>query len=490
MRVFVTGATGYVGGAVVNALVTSGHAVYGLVRSEDAAATLDHLGGEPVLGDLLHPDSYRWVAGEQDAIVHIGRVRGAEAADADRVAIETLLEAARRGRCGRFIYTSGVWVLGDTGPSPATEEAPTARPAAVASFRPAHERMVLEGGDDRLATAVIRPGLVYGGSGGLVSRLFRSARAEGAAAYIGGGRNRWSVVYRDDVAELYRQVAERRARGIFHGVDGTPLPALEIARAASTAAGAGGRIRAVPLDEARAELGAMADALCLDQGVIAPRARALGWAPTRESFVEGALDAYQEWRRPGTEPDYAERHPRHWNIGRPQRALVRLQLEGRIEGQVLEVGCGTGDNALFLAARGHRVSGCDLDSGAIARAREKAAERGLEADFFLEDVLDLEQTDRRVDTILDFVDFHLFRGDDRRRYVDNLRSVLRPGGRLIVLGVPEPGPGLSEKWRLSAGEILAALQDGWELVSMEEDLFEHFPSIRGSPAIAATFRRS
>lgn len=111
---------------------------------------------------------------------------------------------------------------------------------------------------------------------------------------MGDGRNRWSLVHREDLARLYLLVAEKRAGGIFHGVDGRPLPVAEVARAASAAAGAG-EVQAVALEEAREELGAMADALALDQALIGPRSAEIGWQPSRRDFIAAAPEAFDEW---------------------------------------------------------------------------------------------------------------------------------------------------------------------------------------------------
>jgi nucleoside-diphosphate-sugar epimerase len=186
-------------------------------------------------------------------------------------------------------------VLGDTGPDPADEDAATDHPAAVVEWRPSHERQVLQSADETLQTSVVRPGMVYGGRGGLVSRLFETASGSGAAEHVGDGGNRWSLVHRDDLGRLYVTIAEGREGGVFHGVDGTPVRVSEAARAASEAAGADGRTRAVPLEEAQGSMGPMADALVLDQALAGRRSGEIGWAPERASFVEAAESAWREW---------------------------------------------------------------------------------------------------------------------------------------------------------------------------------------------------
>ena len=297
MRVFVTGGTGYVGSAVVRRLAGAGHEVAGLVRNAEKADVLEALGGRPVLGNLREPSGYAAMAAECDAIIHLAAEPGPERQQVERRALEALIAAAGSGGEPRIlVYTSVLFVLGNTGDSVATENAPT-QEVPHAAGRVEHERWVLAVADRQLATAVIRPGMVYGGGqGGAVSELFRSAVQEGTATYVGDGCNRWSLVHRNDVAELYREVVEQRARGIFHAVDGHPLPVREIARHASRAAGRGGTTRSLPLEEARGALGAFADALCLDQVVAAPRAHALGWRPCWPAFGTAAEAAFAEWQ--------------------------------------------------------------------------------------------------------------------------------------------------------------------------------------------------
>jgi nucleoside-diphosphate-sugar epimerase len=208
-----------------------------------------------------------------------------------------LLDAVRTGvRTNVFVYTSAIWVLGDTCGRVLGEDASTGRAAEVMAWRPPHEKMVLEAATPTLATAVVRPGLVFGGRGGLVGQLFETAERDGAALYIGSGDNRWPLVHRDDLARLLRMIVEKRARGIFHAVDGTATPVRELAEAASRAAGRGGATRARPRELARRLMGGVADALCLDQQVRATRSAELGWCARRPGFLESAEALYAEWR--------------------------------------------------------------------------------------------------------------------------------------------------------------------------------------------------
>lgn len=295
MRVFVTGATGYVGSAVVKALVSKGHEVTGLSRAPEKDAILARLGAQALRGSLADLPRLATRVASHDALVHCGMDYGL-GPPSDRAAVEALLEAARSAMGPRqVVYTSGVWVLGETS-APAGEEASTAHPAAAVAWRPAHEKLVLGATAGNLVTAVIRPGMVWGEKRGLFAPFLDKAVKEGAAAHVGAGENRWPPVHRDDLGELYALVVGKRAAGLFHGVDGSAPKVKEIARALSEAAGAGGKTRAIPLEEARRAFGPMADALAMDQVVAAPRAAALGWNPAHPRFPEAGPAAFAEWK--------------------------------------------------------------------------------------------------------------------------------------------------------------------------------------------------
>lgn len=295
MRVFVTGATGFVGNAVVRELLAAGHEVTGLVRLQKARA-LDALGARAVVGNMKDPGSYREAAAACDAMIHAAAEYSAEGVLADRSALDTLLAAAADGAGERqVIFTSGIWVLGDTR-GPVYEDAPTDHPAALVAWRVTHEQIVLEAATGRLATAVIRPGMVYGGSGSLVGRYFESAEKYGASQYVGDGNNHVPFIHVEDLARFYRAVVEHRGRGVFHAVDGECPLLRDAARAASEAAGQGGATLSIPLAEARQKMGAMADCLVLDQIVLSRRHEEIGWRRERGTFLQEASRACQEWR--------------------------------------------------------------------------------------------------------------------------------------------------------------------------------------------------
>jgi nucleoside-diphosphate-sugar epimerase len=296
VRVFVTGASGYIGTAVAQVLARAGHQVTGLYNNPEKEGVLRFWGVEPLKGSLENPSAWGEFAAEHDAILHIGMAKDSNAPETDRRVVEALLSSAQlKGLTRSFVYTSGVWVLGDTRGKSEDESGSSAHPAELVEWRPAVGEMVLNVRSDILATAVIRPGLVYGGKAGILSMLFESAMKDGAAWCVGEGQNHWSLVHLEDLARLYRLVVEKSARGIFHGVDNHPLKAVEIAKAANQAAGKNASVKSLSLGEARKKWGLMADALIMDQKIVSKRSHDLGWKPSHSSFLKGAAEAFREW---------------------------------------------------------------------------------------------------------------------------------------------------------------------------------------------------
>jgi cyclopropane fatty-acyl-phospholipid synthase-like methyltransferase len=167
--------------------------------------------------------------------------------------------------------------------------------------------------------------------------------------------------------------------------------------------------------------------------------------------------------------------PPPWDIGRPQPAFVRLADEGRLTGRLLDSGCGTGENALLAASRGADVLGIDVSPTAVARAREKSAERGIAASFEVADALELAALGLSVDTILDSGVFHVFGDDDRARYVASLAAVLRPGGDCYLMCFSDKQPGDWGPRRVHADELRASFSDGWTVASITADAFDINP---------------
>ncbi len=300
MRIFLTGATGYIGSAVLDALIRAGHEVTALVRDAEKANRLADRNVHVVVANLSSPSSYAAAAQGHQAYVHTALDGSPRRSAIDRVTLDTLIDCARRSAArgdndpAVFVYTSGVWVLGPAS-QPVAEDAPVT-PAAYSAWRAPHEEVVLRAAGAGLRTIVVRPGIVYGGSQGIVSDLFKDA-INGLVRVIGSGENRWALVYDRDLGDLYvRLVANPQASGIYHATDEGDETVAEIVDAIASHLNVRPDVRHVPLEEALLKQGNYAAALALDQVVRSPRARALGWTPALRSVPRNVPRLLEEWR--------------------------------------------------------------------------------------------------------------------------------------------------------------------------------------------------
>jgi SAM-dependent methyltransferase len=163
------------------------------------------------------------------------------------------------------------------------------------------------------------------------------------------------------------------------------------------------------------------------------------------------------------ESSYRDKAP--WDIPGPQPAFVASAE--RISGSILDAGCGTGENALYFARRGNKVTGIDFIEEAIRRAKQKAADQGISASFLVMDALALEHLPEVFDNVIDCGLFHCFSDDDRTRYVAGLASVLKPGGRLLMLCFSDEEPGTMGPRRVSKQELHSSFANGWAIESIE-----------------------
>jgi nucleoside-diphosphate-sugar epimerase len=277
MKIVLTGATGYIGSALLTRLVADGHSVTALVRSDEAAATVAGRGAVPVIGDLYDPD---WVTAQfraADGAIHTAAPGDGTSERMDR----SVTEAAVRAFSGTekpYVHTGGIWSYGDN--ADISEDSPF-QPPALTAWRGAVEQIVL---DADVEATIVTPAVVYGYGKGIPAGVF-GAGADGRVPLIGDGTQHWATVHVDDVAALYALVVERgEGLGYVIAASGVNPTVLEIAGAAAGEAG----VRPESADETRARIGsaAFADALLLDQQTTAEKAHSLGWKPEAPSLVD------------------------------------------------------------------------------------------------------------------------------------------------------------------------------------------------------------
>ena len=277
MRVFITGGSGYIGQAVVEALVAEGHDVEALVR-EDASVVSD-IGAEPRRGHLGEVELLRAAGDRADAVIHL-----APSDPETDLAASTALQERLGER--PFVFTGGAWVYGDTD-GVVNEDAPLAPPPIVA-WRVANNDAIMSAADAGGRPVLIMPGAVYGDNAGLIAAaIIEPARTQGYAIYIADGGNHLALVHRRDLARLYVLALGAPAGSRYLGVGESDVTMRRVAEAASRAAGAGGATRSLSLGEAGQVWGPLADALALDQQFTTRHARdELGWVPREAGVLE------------------------------------------------------------------------------------------------------------------------------------------------------------------------------------------------------------
>ena len=171
-----------------------------------------------------------------------------------------------------------------------------------------------------------------------------------------------------------------------------------------------------------------------------------------------------------------------WDIGRPQKEFVELVRKGEITGSVLDIGCGTGEHALFFAAEGHEVWGIDSAPLAIQKAQEKAAARGLPVHFLVQDALNLARLNRTFDTATDSGLFHTLSDEDRPLFAGSLSAVLPPGGTYFMLCFSDREPDGYGPRRISRKEIEDTFRDGWSINYIRPAVFESRTRAKGPRA--------
>lgn len=291
MKIFVTGASGYIGGAVAAALVDAGHAVSGLARSEETAAALKARGIAAVAGTLDDSEILADAARAADVTVNAANA-------GHRGAAQAMVEALA-GTAKAFIHTSGSSIVGTRARGELVEavfdEDTPFSPTPQRAARVEIDAMVRAAAGRGVRAAVIAPSLIYGHGAGVnphsiqVPWLIALAKKAGVARHIGSGENRWSNVHIDDVVRLYAAAIERAPAGAFYFAENGENSMREACEAVSRMLGFGGRTQAMTVEEAAVEWGEgpANDTMGSNSRVRAKRARAeLGWQAKGRGLIE------------------------------------------------------------------------------------------------------------------------------------------------------------------------------------------------------------
>jgi nucleoside-diphosphate-sugar epimerase len=289
MKVFITGASGYIGGSVAHALVAQGASVSGLARSEAAAAALKERGISPVIGTLDDADVLASAARAADVTSNAANAGHREAAEA--------MTKALAGTGKGFIHTSGSSIVGTRARGEFVEavfdEDTPFTPTPQRAARVAIDAMVRDAPGVR--AVVIAPSLIYGRGTGAnphsiqVPWLIALARTAGVARHIGSGENRWANVHIDDLVRFYLAAAEKAPAGAFYFAENGENSMREVCEAISRMLGQGGRTQSMTVEDAAAVWGEgpANDTMGSNSRVRARRARAeLGWQPAGKGLIE------------------------------------------------------------------------------------------------------------------------------------------------------------------------------------------------------------
>jgi nucleoside-diphosphate-sugar epimerase len=285
MRVFLTGATGYLGSNVLSRLLVQGHQVMAHIRDENAAPTITAQGATPVLGDLTDASWLRAQLWDLDGFVHTASPNDATSAALDAAVLGAVLPALA-GTPTVYVHTAGTWIHGNG--HNITEDSPFLPPSIVA-WRPAVVKQVRDAAHYGVHAVVVAPANLYGHHGGIPALIANGPRAhdDRPALLYPGGHQHMSNVYVDDIAALFTLALTTAPAGSYYlGANDHSPTMRDVAVAASHGQGLDGRVHQEADTDTRARLGPLTDALMLDQRIDTSHARALGWQATGPSLLD------------------------------------------------------------------------------------------------------------------------------------------------------------------------------------------------------------
>ena len=287
MAIFLTGATGFIGSAVLRQLRAQGRDVVALVRTEDKAEEVRAQGATAVLGTLTDRELITSLALDSDGVIHLASPGDESSAPTDDAFVSAVF-AGLEGSDKPYVHTGGIWIFGSG--ADLTERTPFSPPALTSWRLPVEARVRSASG---VKTTIIAPGIVFGHGDGIPTAIAGAARVdtpEGQALeLIGSGDQHWTTVFVDDLAELYLLAYDLAPAGSYYiGASGQNPTVRELGEAASTAAGLDGRVAPTTVEQVHERLGeGFGDALLLDQQATGAAARIdLGWEPNGPSLVD------------------------------------------------------------------------------------------------------------------------------------------------------------------------------------------------------------
>ncbi|NRQ51121.1 NAD-dependent epimerase/dehydratase family protein [Aeromicrobium stalagmiti] len=283
MKILLTGGTGLIGSAVLDALVSAGHQVTAIVRSQSSSLKVSDQGATGIIGDLFDAP---WLASElrgHDAAIHTAAGSDERDPDLNDAVIAAALDAFG-GTDKPFVHTGGIWIYGD---NPSISETDEPQPATLTAWRLAGEQRVLDGD---IKGSVVQPAVVYGRGAGIPAMLVQAAAEDGMLTLIGSGDQHWTTVHVDDLADLYVRVLEQAPGGkAYVAASGVNPTVRELGEALTDT------VTPESAEATVARLGLFGEALLLDQQASGERARSeLGWAPSRPSLVEQLTEGYTD----------------------------------------------------------------------------------------------------------------------------------------------------------------------------------------------------
>jgi nucleoside-diphosphate-sugar epimerase len=281
MKIVLTGGTGLIGSAVLDALVAAGHQVTAVVRSQQSSLKVSDRGATGIIGDLFDAD---WLASElrvHDGLIHTAAGSDERDADLNDAVITAALDAFA-GTDKPFVHTGGIWTYGSSASISETDEL---QPPTITAWRPAGEQRVLE---SDVKASVVQPAVVYGHGAGIPAMLVDAVADDGSLTLIGSGDQHWTTVHADDLADLYVRVLTRAPGGkAYIGASGDNPTVRELGEAVAES------VTPESVEATAGRLGPFGEALLLDQQATGRRAKSeLGWQPTRPTLVEQLAKGY------------------------------------------------------------------------------------------------------------------------------------------------------------------------------------------------------